>query len=377
MVQAGENAGAARQFMALEQVYGLVEDHRGTGRLDAAEQLLQQNLKARPDEGMAVHFLGLIAHQRGNLTEAIRLVQRANELAPQAALFEAIWARCTGWQDGPTWRSSMANGPWPPARLSGDAQQYRHRLLRAKDFENSLASHRKAIKLNRNFAKAHSNCGNALHALKRFDEAVTCYRRAVALAPDFADGWANLGTSLHHSGYYDEAISTLRRALALEPDNANAHSGLGILLPMRGDLAEGWRNMNGGSNPPKCGCLTVRSVPGRAKASKGVTSISMPSRALATRCSSRAMCRWWRRAPAGSAFACSRAWPGFCGRACRGWRCWATRQSRRRFDFECALMSLPHIFGTRLEAIPQKFPICTPMRATRRAGARGWRICRD
>ena len=90
------------------------------------------------------------------------------------------------------------------------------------------------------FAEAHSNLGNALHALKRFDEAIAAYRRALELKPNYADAWANLGTTLHHNGEFDEGVIALRHAIALAPDHANAHSGLGILLLMRGDFGEGW-----------------------------------------------------------------------------------------------------------------------------------------
>ncbi len=109
-----------------------------------------------------------------------------------------------------------------------------------KDYEGAAAAHRRAIAANPNFAEAHSNLGNALHALRRFEESIAAYHRAIEINPNYADGWANLGTTLHHSGSFEEGISALRRAIALAPHHANAHSGLGILLLMRGDFAEGW-----------------------------------------------------------------------------------------------------------------------------------------
>src|SRR6185437_7365018 len=74
---------SARQFMPVAQVYELVEQHRGAGRLDEAEALLKQLLASKPKEPTAIHLLGIIAHQRGQLTQAIEHVKRAIELAPQ------------------------------------------------------------------------------------------------------------------------------------------------------------------------------------------------------------------------------------------------------------------------------------------------------
>ena len=54
---------------------------------------------------------------------------------------------------------------------------------------------RRAIAAKPDFYEAHSNLGNALHALKRFDEAVVAYRHAIELNPNYADAWANLGTT--------------------------------------------------------------------------------------------------------------------------------------------------------------------------------------
>ena len=108
-----------------------------------------------------------------------------------------------------------------------------------KDYEGAANAQRKAIAAKPDFAEAHGNLGNALHALRRFDEAIPAYRRAIAINPNYADGWANLGTTLHPR-QLEEGISALRRAIALAPHHANARSGLGILLLLRGDLGEGW-----------------------------------------------------------------------------------------------------------------------------------------
>ncbi len=240
MDQSGGNE-SARQFMPVAQVYELVEQHRGAGRLDEAEALLKQILASKPKEPTAIHLLGIIAHQRGQLTQAIEHVKRAIELAPQTALFQANLGemyRLAGRADLAIehGKRAIALNPDYPEALSNIGVAHYER----KEYEEAAASHRRSIELRPSFAQAHSNLGNALHALRDFEGAVACYRRAVEINPRFADAWSNLGTSLHHSGRYEDAMYALRRAVALDPNNPNAHSGLGILLLMHGDFAEGW-----------------------------------------------------------------------------------------------------------------------------------------
>jgi tetratricopeptide (TPR) repeat protein len=214
---------------------------RTEGRLMEAEAVCRQILTAQPNLPEAAHLLGVIAHQSGQLGEAIEHVQRATKLAPQVALFHANLGEMLRLAGRPKLaveeaRRALAIEP----NMASAWSNLGVALYELKDYEEAARAHRRAIAAAPNFAQAHSNLGNALHALKRFDEAIAAYRRALEIDPNFADAWANLGTTLHHSGSFDEGAVALRRAIALAPHHANAHSGLGILLLMRGDFAEGW-----------------------------------------------------------------------------------------------------------------------------------------
>ena len=58
-------------------------------------------------------------------------------------------------------------------------------------------------------------------------EAVASYRRALELNPDFAEAHNNLGTTLKDQGKLAEAVASYRRALELNPDFAEVHNNLG------------------------------------------------------------------------------------------------------------------------------------------------------
>jgi len=231
----------AQQYVSLDEALVLADRCRVAGRLSEAVSLCRQILAADPNSAAAEHLLGLIAHQDGKLGEAMAHVRRAIELAPRVAQFHANLGEMYRLSGDPRQAAEQARlalkiEPGMPAALSNLGIA----LYELRDYEGAARSHRKAIARQPDFVEAHNNLGNALHALRRFDEAVPCYHRAIELNPHFADAWSNLGTSLHHVGRYDEAIAALRRAIALDPSHANAHSGLGILLLMRGDMAEGW-----------------------------------------------------------------------------------------------------------------------------------------
>src|SRR5262249_8158726 len=88
------------------------------------------------------------------------------------------------------------------------------------------------------FAKPHSNLGNALSAQGKLDEAVAVHRAAISIKPDFAEAHSNLGSALAAQGKLDEAVAAYRQAIRIKPDFAQAHSNLGNALTRQGKLDE-------------------------------------------------------------------------------------------------------------------------------------------
>ena len=62
----------------------LLQLHRD-GRLDEAEHGYRELLANNPDNAEVLHLLGILRGQRGDLPEAMRLVQRAGEVDPHNA----------------------------------------------------------------------------------------------------------------------------------------------------------------------------------------------------------------------------------------------------------------------------------------------------
>jgi tetratricopeptide (TPR) repeat protein len=381
-------------LMPISDLLALAEQQRGAGRLADAEATCRRILQAQPDEPNAVHILGLIAHQSGKLPEAIGHLQRAIALASEASgqrdnsivrahsASEDARKRADDTRPEPGSSARAARAPnvalyqanlGEMCRLAGRIdeaiaagrravaldERYPQALsnlgaalYERKDYEEAAACHRRAIAVAPDFPLAHNGLGNALHALKRYDEAIDAYRRAVALEPNFADAWSNLGTTLHHAGRYEEGIAALRRALALAPQHANAHSGLGILLLMRGDFAEGfdeyeWRLLSSEVKGPRFPQRPWQgeSLAGRhiyVQAEQGFGDTIQFARYLPM-----------LRTRAGAvSFRMHQSLLTLMRANLAGIELFGDRGTPAPADVECALLSLPRLFRTRLETIP-------------------------
>lgn len=171
-----------------------LDSHR-KGDLNRAEGLYRAALAADPELDEAIHYLGVVAQQRGDLAGSVALIEQA--LAKRQS--------ATAW-------SNLANALWLQG-AHGRAEE----------------ACRNALALDARCVPAHQNLGNALKSQGRFEEAVAAYRRSLELRPDHPDLLSNLGAALTALGRADEARTALEAALGLRSDFAAAHFNLGNL----------------------------------------------------------------------------------------------------------------------------------------------------
>jgi hypothetical protein len=106
--------------------------------------------------------------------------------------------------------------------------------------EESIASYRRAVTLNPDYALAYRNLGNARRIQGDLDQAGAWFRQALILDPDCADTHNHISLVLKEQGRIEESIASVRRALTLQPDFSIAHHNLGIYLLLAGRYEEGW-----------------------------------------------------------------------------------------------------------------------------------------
>ena len=95
---------------------------------------------------------------------------------------------------------------------------------------DALASYEQAIAINPNYARAYSNRGNVLQALKRYAESIASYDKALELKPDYAEALYNKGNALNADKQAAKALICYEQALNLKPDFIQALLGRGNAL---------------------------------------------------------------------------------------------------------------------------------------------------
>jgi tetratricopeptide (TPR) repeat protein len=173
------------------------------GRHKDAETLATYILSSAPREHSALHLLGLIARQNGEMARAIDFFRQAIAIDDQIAVYHG----------------NLGNAYFESDRLGEAAGCFRQVLA-----------------LEPGAAQARFGLGLALMAQKVYDAAVDELEQAIKARPDHANAHLNLGIALTELGRLDKAVAHCRRAVALDPGYAGNHLGLGAALKANGDL---------------------------------------------------------------------------------------------------------------------------------------------
>ena len=186
-----------QQTPIIQQALDLAVEHHTAGRLSEAERIYQEILQNNPNQPVALHLFGLIAHQVRENDKAVDLITKALAIKPDYA--EAY--------------SNL-----------GLALQELGRL------DDAAASYRKARHIRPDLPEVHYNLANTLRDLGKLEEATAAYREALVLKPELVEAHHGLGITFHELGRLDDAVSSFKKALAIKPDFSEALGSYGILL---------------------------------------------------------------------------------------------------------------------------------------------------
>ena len=200
---------------------------RRAGRLAEAADIYSQILRANPNHFEALHSLGILRYQSGQIDEAERLIGAAIAIEPRA---DAIYNRaCLLLKLGRTedaigcFGEAIAVKPDYVEALTnrGGALMQLQRYAEAKaDFDAALM---RAPAL----AQVWNNAGSASTKLRRFDEALERLDKALALRPDYAEAWRNRGLVFLLQGFLEKALADFDKAIGLDPRSAEAWENRG------------------------------------------------------------------------------------------------------------------------------------------------------
>jgi tetratricopeptide (TPR) repeat protein len=215
----------------LVQAFGAAVQFYRSGKLAEAESLCRRLLAAAPGHARALHLLGTIALQSGRPAVAVAPLTRALAQRPNDAaihnLLGTVYLQLGRHADAV---ASLETA----LRLEPDLAEA-HCVLGAAlaglgRGEAAVAAFRAALERNPDMAQAHYNLAGLFADWKRRAEAVGHYREVLRLEPRNAVAHYKIGQALLADGAHGEAVDHFRAAYRLEPSYAEARHFAAIAL---------------------------------------------------------------------------------------------------------------------------------------------------
>ena len=181
-----------------------IDMHR-IGQLDAAERLYRRALQMQAGQADALHFLGVLCHQRGRSEEGIRLIRMALRAVPLHA---------------------------DAHNNLGNIHKEIGKLAEAE------ACYRQALACNRQHHDALGNLALVLEAQQRLQEAFQAYAELVRQAPQRSLPHYLMGMYLRRHvneiADLEQAVACFRNAIRCDGGHVQALDALGVTLYMLG-----------------------------------------------------------------------------------------------------------------------------------------------
>lgn len=113
--------------------------------------------------------------------------------------------------------------------------------LRQERWQNACHDFQEALRRNPNYPEAFNNQGFALYRRGELEGALDAFAHAIRLRPEYAEAYNNRGTVFQAQNRLSEALRDFDRAIQLQPSYAEAHWNRSLVLLLRGDFEQGWR----------------------------------------------------------------------------------------------------------------------------------------
>ena len=248
-------------------------------------------------------------------------------------------------------------------------------------WKDALATYDRVLALRPDHAEALFNRAVTLQKLRRFEEALASYERALALRPDYVEALTNRGVAFRELRRLEEALASYEQALTLRPDYVEALNNRGIALLLAGEYKDGWHDFEWR--------LLLKDFPSRRPDINAPfwQGEELDGRRLLV----------FAEQGLGDIIQFARYLPLVAQRRCQltflteaklirllrpltsGIKVISTLRTDQEFDYQCALMSIPHRLGTDLESIPNIVPYLRAedaliARWRERIGERGFKI---
>ena len=213
--------------------------HHQAAKHAEAEALYWTVLDVEPDHPRALYLFGLLLLDIARNHEAVTTLEMAAASRPGHASTLTNLVRALLADGRPAEALAVASSC---AIQSAEIAFLRGTALNALGQPDAAAELlEQAVALDPANAAAFLNLGNACADLDRLEEAEAHCRRAIGLAPRLAEAHASLGFVLTSCGRLDEAIAACEAAIALRPDFTQSHWNQAVAALLAGNFELGFR----------------------------------------------------------------------------------------------------------------------------------------
>ena len=217
--------------------------HRA-GRLAEAEAAYRRILQREPKNSRTLYLLGTLRLQQNDLDEAVRLTERAIQIQPGVASMHSNLAAIYRARKQPAQAVQAAEKATVLAPDSAEAFfNLGHALRDLGDLARAAEAYRRYLALKPNDPEALTVLGDTLRLAGRLHEAMGIYETALAFTPDNPTLLLSIADLFEHKGWMHAAREVTQRAAQSGDPEARRNAGLRAL--QFGDLAAGWRDMEG------------------------------------------------------------------------------------------------------------------------------------
>jgi tetratricopeptide (TPR) repeat protein len=248
--------------VSIEQLWQTAQQFQGRGRIGDAESVCRQILVRDPDYTQALLLLGALLAHTGRTEEAATALSKCVRLNPNdAAAHSALGAalQVLGHPEKAIKHLSKA------VELQPQAAQFQYNLGKAlrdqKRMEEAAVAFQRTVELQRGFAPAWNNLGNTLRDLGRLDEAIRCYQVDLQLRPNNTHTLHNMGVVYRELLQLPEAMRSFDTALAFDPAYHECRLSRAMLLLLEGQLLRGWNEYEARFDVPRAGAKREYSQP--------------------------------------------------------------------------------------------------------------------
>lgn len=214
---------------------------RAAGDMDAAIGHYRKALEIAPDNAGAHYNLANALKDTGDITAAIESFRKALEFDPAYHSARANLAILLKDRK----RDREARDLLDEALVADpDNAELRNALgvvlWETGNRDAALSNYRRSHAAAPGSLHAPFNMANALMTIGRYEEALGFYRKVMAIDPDYVGAYSGMGQTLTGMGRLDEALETLEKGAKLDPEHLDTHLGLARALLLKGDFERGW-----------------------------------------------------------------------------------------------------------------------------------------